>query len=153
MYMGISYDKAHKNQQTLEENRPAPDINGIALRNSTIPSISLKTWQGSPILVVFFASWCVPCLAEHPYLMKLAASKKFKIYGVAWKDSDANINKYLQDNGNPYDAITLDPDSHNAINYGIHGVPESFVIDKNGVITLRITGSFTQDMQQLLMQR
>lgn len=84
------------------------------------------------ILVNFFASWCAPCYVEHPFLMELK-SRGYKIYGVSYKDKARDTNRFIQEQGNPYYEIAADEDGRVAIDFGVYGVPETYVI-KNGVI-------------------
>lgn len=88
--------------------------------------------QTKPILINFFASWCLPCLSEMPLLRQLSAH--IDIWGVAYKDRPANIEAFLKRNGNPYRYIGQDPDGTVGINWGISGVPESFLIVPGGII-------------------
>ncbi|MCA8869180.1 MAG: DsbE family thiol:disulfide interchange protein [Rhodobacteraceae bacterium] len=94
-------------------------------------------------LVNFWASWCAPCRAEHPNLKKLQESG-VAIYGVNEKDKEADALKFLEELGNPYLAIGQDANGRQAINWGVYGVPETFVIDGKGIILLRFPGPITE---------
>lgn len=96
-------------------------------------------------LVNFWASWCAPCIIEHPQLMQLA-SEGFVVEGYVYRDEPSNARAMLARKGNPFAASYLDPDGVAMMAYGTKGVPESFVIDKDGVITLRITGVIDPQM-------
>ena len=89
-------------------------------------------------IVNFFASWCPPCKIEHPQLMELA--NNYKIYGIAKKDNGENVNKWLKTNGNPFTKIGLDKDGISSIEWGVYGLPETFLIDKKGNIIYRHVG-------------
>ena len=89
-------------------------------------------------IVNFFASWCPPCKIEHPNLLKL--SEKVKIYGIAKKDNDKNIQKWFEKSGNPFERIGLDLDGSVSINWGVYGLPESFLIDEKGFIIYKHVG-------------
>ena len=89
-------------------------------------------------IVNFFASWCPPCKVEHPQLMELA--NNYKIYGIAKKDKGENVNKWLKTNGNPFTKIGLDKDGISSIEWGVYGLPETFLIDKKGSIIYRHVG-------------
>ena len=89
-------------------------------------------------IVNFFASWCPPCKVEHPQLMELA--NNYKIYGIAKKDNEENVNKWLKTNGNPFTKIGLDDDGISSIEWGVYGLPETFLIDKKGSIIYRHVG-------------
>jgi len=96
--------------------------------------------EGQPMLVNFFASWCLPCRAEHDNLMTLAKKYNVPILGVAYKDDPAKSQNFLDELGNPYSAVAVDADGRNAINWGVTGVPETFLLDENGIIRYRHWG-------------
>lgn len=111
---------------------------------------------GKVTLLNFFASWCVPCLAEHPELKKLAADRNLIIEGVAWNDTADNMHAWLKKHGNPYHRVWMDPQGDAAITLGLRGVPESFLIDGDGRVRLHIQGALTPDARaqlQSLVQR
>ena len=94
-------------------------------------------------LVNFWASWCAPCRVEHPNLEKLAEDG-VTIYGVNYKDDPAKALGFLKELGDPYAAIGADPAGRMALNWGVYGVPETYVIDATGKIVLRFAGPITQ---------
>ncbi len=98
-------------------------------------------------LVNFWASWCVPCRVEAPSL-KAMADEGIRIYGVNYKDTDAKALKFLDDFGDPYALGGTDTKGRMAINWGVYGVPETFVIDSKGNIVLRFAGPITQRVLQ-----
>lgn len=108
--------------------------------------------DGQPKLLNIFASWCVPCIAEAPHLETLKA-RGVKIYGVAIRDSSADIDRFLERNGNPYAHIALDPISALQLNLGSSGVPETFVIDGNGKIIYQHIGDITANDIPLLLDK
>jgi len=91
-------------------------------------------------LINFWASWCSPCKLEHPYLLKLKNNKNIKIIGVNFKDKQNNAIDFLKSYGNPYDILTKDNSGKQSINFGIYGIPESILIDKNLVIIKKFIG-------------
>ncbi len=99
---------------------------------------------GKPILVNFFASWCVPCLVEHPELTKLQADG-VPIWAIAYKDPVAATAAFLDQHGNPYARVARDADGLTAINWGVYGVPETYVVDKQGIIRRKIVGPVTPE--------
>jgi len=100
-------------------------------------------------LLNFWASWCVGCRLEHPVLMKMA-ERGGRIYGVDYKD-DRGL-EYLTGKGNPYVTVSQDRDSRTAIEWGVYGIPETFVIDANGIVTHRHIGAITQEvMDDIIM--
>lgn len=98
---------------------------------------------GGGRLVNFWASWCVPCRAEHPNLEKLAA-QGVPIYGVNYKDKPGDALGFLEELGNPFTAMGADVNGKMALNWGVYGVPETYLIDGEGRIVLRHAGPITQ---------
>lgn len=94
-------------------------------------------------VVNFWASWCAPCRAEHPTLKKLA-DEGLTIYGVNYKDDPAKAQDFLAGLGNPYRAAVTDPTGRTGLDWGIYGVPETFLIDGDGKVLLRIPGPLTE---------
>lgn len=108
----------------------APVFDDSALRNGEIK------------LVNFWASWCAPCRIEHPNLMELKA-KGVKIYGINYKDKPVNADRFLAELGDPYTAIGTDEGGRMGINWGVYGVPETYLVDGEGKIVMRIAGPIT----------
>ena len=94
-------------------------------------------------LVNFWASWCAPCRAEHPTLMDLS-QKGIPVYGVNYKDDPAKALAFLQELGNPYTLSGTDPDAKMALDWGVYGLPETFILGPDGTVLLRVTGPLTQ---------
>lgn len=111
-------------------------------------STDLRT--GRPLLVNFFASWCVPCIIEAPALMALS-QEGFPIWGIAYKDKRPAARTFLVRNGDPYQRIAMDEPGRVAIDWGVYGVPESYLLDGNGVVRWRQAGPVTPEIldQQL----
>ncbi len=93
-------------------------------------------------LVNYWASWCAPCRVEHPTLMKMAENG-IPIYGINYKDEPQNGIKFLNELGNPFRRVAADPTGRNALEWGLYGVPETYVIDGNGTVVLRFAGPIT----------
>ncbi len=100
---------------------------------------------GRPILINFFASWCVPCLQEAPTLMALHDSKTIPLWGVAYQDAAPAASDFLARNGNPYTRLARDDTGTTAINFGLYGVPETYYIDRHGIIRWRWAGPLTEE--------
>ena len=106
----------------------------------SVPGLSSADLKGRVVLVNVFASWCVPCGVEHPELMKLAAQGTLPIYGLNYKDKTADVTRWLGQLGNPFARIGQDLDGRVAIEWGVYGVPETFIVDAAGHIRLRHAG-------------
>jgi len=130
--------------------QPAPAFDLAALNGGA--NLSLSGLKGQVVLVNFFASWCLPCRIEQPILMRLAKQDHVALYGIDYKDQPAAAKRVLAELGDPYRAIGLDADGITGINFGVYGVPETYVIDKNGQIRKRFVGPLTEEsLQQELL--
>jgi cytochrome c biogenesis protein CcmG/thiol:disulfide interchange protein DsbE len=121
--------------------RPAPDFSLPPLVEAK-PGVGRADLTGGPVLVNFFASWCVPCRAEHPLLTRLAASG-VAIHGIDYKDKPDDAKRWLAELGDPYRRLGVDRDGRVAIDFGVYGVPETYVIDRAGNIRYRQVGPIT----------
>lgn len=116
------------------------------------PGLSSADLKGAPSLVNTFASWCIPCKAEHPLLQRLADSKAIAIYAVNYKDKSEDAVGWLRELGNPYARIGADSDGRVAIDWGVYGVPESFIVDSQGIIRYRHVGPLTlRDLDETIL--
>jgi cytochrome c biogenesis protein CcmG/thiol:disulfide interchange protein DsbE len=100
--------------------------------------------DGEPTIVNVFASWCVPCLQEHPMLMALANDTDVSLYGINYKDDPASARRFLGRYGDPFDRVGADPSGRVAIDFGVYGVPETYVISGDGKIAYRHVGPLTE---------
>jgi len=100
--------------------------------------------KGEPTIVNVFASWCVPCLQEHPMLMALANDTDVRLYGINYKDDPASARRFLGRYGDPFDRVGADASGRVAINFGVYGVPETYVISGDGKIAYRHVGPLTE---------
>ena len=101
--------------------------------------------KGQVVLINFFASWCVPCRSEQPVLLRLKANNAVALFGIDYKDKTQDAQRYLAQLGDPYQRIGVDADGRLAIDFGVYGVPETYVIDKSGRIRLRHVGPIMPD--------
>jgi cytochrome c biogenesis protein CcmG, thiol:disulfide interchange protein DsbE len=142
---------------------PSPLV-GQAAPDFTLPPLDDKAQgftraelgAGKPIIVNFFASWCVPCRIEHPTLQALAAEKDVTIYGVNYKESlygksAKDARDFLTELGNPYSKINRDDEGRVSIDWGVTGVPETFVVDANGVIRVHYSGPLSPEVVQKMI--
>ncbi|MEM6382222.1 MAG: DsbE family thiol:disulfide interchange protein [Pseudomonadota bacterium] len=116
------------------------------------PGFSPDDFLGQVTLLNVFASWCAPCRDEHPMLMALARGGRFQIVGINQKDQPADARRFLSTLGNPFDRIGVDPSGRASIEFGVYGVPETFIIGTDGVILHKHIGPFTaRDIDVTLM--
>jgi cytochrome c biogenesis protein CcmG/thiol:disulfide interchange protein DsbE len=105
-------------------------------------------WRGQVVVLNVFASWCLSCQIEHPQLMDISAHSKVLWVGLDYMDTPDSMQAFLAANGSPYQQIINDPDGKLAIDLGVYGVPETFVLDKQGTIRYRHAGPLTQALWQ-----
>ncbi len=133
--------------------KPIPEFKLVDLQNPEIIITDKDILQNAPAMVNVWASWCVPCRAEHKMIKQLATEHQVKIFGLNYKDKLENGQNFLKTYGNPYFKVMNDADGIESLQWGLRGVPETFVIDKNGKITYRHTGEIKQsDIQTLLTE-
>ena len=130
---------------------PAPQTNLPALEGSNLPGLDSKSFAGKVTLVNVFASWCAPCREEQPVLLALSQDKRFVMAALNYKDQPENARRFLGDLGNPFQAIGVDEAGRTAIDWGVYGVPETFVIGKDGRIAYKHVGPLTAESAQTLL--
>ena len=123
----------------------APETDLPAIEGINLPPFHSAELKGKVTLVNVWASWCVPCRAEHPLLMELAKDGRFEIAGLNYKDKPENARKFITDLGNPFTVLGADQNGRAAINWGVYGVPESYLVGRDGTILWKQTGPFTPD--------
>lgn len=132
-------------------NKPAPDFQLQQLKDPT-KTISARDLRGKVWLLNFWGTWCIACRDEHPRLIEYAKAKALPIYGVDYKyandsnDERAAAIQFLAEEGNPYTETIYDPEGRTSIDYGVYGAPESFLIDKNGVVRFKQIGPITDEV-------
>jgi cytochrome c biogenesis protein CcmG, thiol:disulfide interchange protein DsbE len=124
--------------------KPAPAFN-LPVLDAPERKLSLQELKGKVWVLNVWASWCVPCQVEHPLVTDLAKTGGVPVYGLNYKDKAADASAWLAKLGNPYIATLSDTDGLVGIDYGVYGVPETFVIDQQGVIRLKHIGPLTAD--------
>lgn len=122
----------------------APALALAPLEGSKTPALTTAAISGKLTLVNVFASWCIPCRDEHPILKELAKDQRLTIVGINYKDREENALRFLGELGNPYSAIGIDPDGKAAIDWGVYGIPESYLVAADGTILYKKVGPFDQ---------
>lgn len=120
--------------------KAAPSITLPAVAGLAVDGLDNDLLKGEVSVVNVFASWCVPCRAEHPFLEALKAETAVRMIGINQKDQPENAVKFLAELGNPYDAVGSDSEGRVSIDWGVYGVPETFVVNPAGVITYKHIG-------------
>jgi len=122
--------------------KPAPAFNLKLLDDGT--SYSNADLKGRPVLVNFFASWCEGCQVEHPVLLKLAREFNVEIIGMDYKDKPEDVTNWLARHGSPYRKVVMDEEGTAGLDWGVYGVPETFVLDAAGTIVYKQIGPMTE---------
>lgn len=128
-------------------------LDGLETDGKQVPGFADTDLKGDGVtLVNVWASWCVPCREEHPLLAELAKDDRFRLYGINYKDAEENARRFLGHYGNPFDAVGVDRNGRVGIDWGVYGVPETFVVDTNGRIAFKHIGPLTQaSIAEILM--
>ena len=122
--------------------KPAPPF-ALPLLDKPEAQATAADMKGRVWVLNVWASWCVPCLAEHPLVTELARAGQVPVIGLNYKDKQDDATRWLARNGNPFTNVVADSDGRVGIDYGVYGVPETFVIDKAGVIRFKQIGPIT----------
>lgn len=122
-----------------------PPLPGIERDGKPIPGLNNATFKGSVTLVNVWASWCVPCRDEVPFLDQLSRDKRIQLVGINYKDSPDDARRFLNRFGNPFVANGRDASGRTSIDWGVYGVPETFLVGRDGHIAYKLVGPVTAD--------
>jgi len=122
---------------------PSATASGAAVADGSM--LAANTLKGKPYLLNVWASWCAPCLQEHPILVDLARRNVITIVGVNYKDKPEDARAWLARHGNPFGATVADRDGRTAIDFGVYGVPETFLVDAQGIVRFKHIGALTDE--------
>jgi len=130
--------------------RPAPPTDlppllGLERNGKAVPGLNSATFQGAVTLVNVWASWCVPCHDEVPFLEKLSKDNRVQLVGINYKDAPDNARRFLNRYGNPFIATGRDDAGRTSIDWGVYGVPETFLVGRDGRIAYKLVGPITAD--------
>ncbi len=126
-------------------NKPAPDFQLVQLHDSS-KTFSAAEMRGKVWLLNVWASWCISCRHEHPVLLALSRSGEVPIYGLNYKDKREDALRWLQEFRDPYVLSAVDSDGRVGIDYGVYGVPETYLIDRDGIIRFKQIGPVTDEI-------
>ena len=125
-----------------------PAVEGLTRDGMPVPGLANANFTGQVTLVNVWASWCVPCHDEAPLLMKLAEDRRIRLVGINYKDQPDNARRFIGRHGNPFIAVGADANGRASIDWGVYGVPETFVIGRDGRIAYKLVGPITTDNLQ-----
>jgi cytochrome c biogenesis protein CcmG/thiol:disulfide interchange protein DsbE len=122
-----------------------PVVGLVRADGQPVPGLTNADFTGNVTVLNVWASWCIPCRDEAPILMKLAADKRIRLVGMNYKDSADNARRFLGRFGNPYAASGADANGRAGIEWGVYGVPENFIIGRDGRIAYKLVGPLTEE--------
>jgi cytochrome c biogenesis protein CcmG/thiol:disulfide interchange protein DsbE len=124
---------------------PLPALEGLVNNDKPVPGLDPAAFKGKVSVVNVWASWCVPCHDEAPLLTALGQDKRIQIVGINYKDDANNARRFLGRYGNPFSIVGVDSNGRAAIEWGVYGVPETYVIGRSGKILFKLVGPITPD--------
>ena len=130
--------------------RPAPatvlpPVEGLVNNGAAVPGLDTEAFKGKVSVVNVFASWCVPCHDEAPLLTAMARDTRFQVVGINYKDAPDNARRFLGRYGNPFSIVGADGNGRAGIEWGVYGVPESFIVGRDGKIAYKLVGPVTPE--------
>lgn len=131
--------------------KPAPKVEldalaGLVVAGKPVPAFSTSALgNGNPAVLNFWASWCVPCVQEHPYLIEIAARTGVAVHGINYKDQTAAARRFLGLHGNPFTTVGVDGSGRAAIEWGVYGMPETFIVDGQGRVAYKHVGPISRE--------
>ena len=131
--------------------KPAPVFAMAEVPELGVPGFDTAALKGEVTVVNVFASWCIPCRDEHPLLVALKEVTGVRLYGINQSDAPENARAFLAELGNPYDAVGMDRDRRVSIDWGVYGVPETFVVDAEGIITFKHVGPLSPEAVEAVL--
>jgi cytochrome c biogenesis protein CcmG/thiol:disulfide interchange protein DsbE len=131
---------------------PLPQLEGLARDGAQVPGLDPQIFKGKVSVVNVWASWCVPCHDEAPLLTELAKDKRLQIVGINYKDAPDNARRFLGRYGNPFGIVGVDANGRASIEWGVYGVPETFVVGRDGAIAYKMVGPVTPENFQSVLK-
>ena len=122
-----------------------PPLQGLLSNGARVPGLDPANFMGKVSVVNVWASWCVPCHEEAPFLTELAKDNRLQLIGINYKDVPDDARRFLSRYGNPFASVGVDGNGRAAIEWGVYGVPETFIVGRNGKIAYKLVGPITPD--------
>lgn len=125
--------------------KPAPEF-ALPVLHDRSYTVKLSDLRGQPFLMNVWGSWCVECRVEHPVLTRFAETKRLRVVGYNWKDEPLDALRWLEQFGNPYMVVLSDVEGRTALDWGVYGAPESFLVDGRGIVRWKHVGALTDEL-------
>ncbi len=137
--------------------RPAPQttlppLEGLTAAGAPVPGLDPAAFRGRVSVVNVWASWCVPCHEEAPLLTELGRDRRLQVVGINYKDAPDNARRFLGRYGNPFGIVGVDGNGRASIEWGVYGVPETFIVGRDGTIAYKMVGPVTPDNFKRVLQ-
>ena len=131
---------------------PLPPVAELVRDGAPVPGIATADFKGAVSLVNVWASWCVPCHDEAPLLLAHSLDKRIRVVGINYKDQPENARRFIGRYGNPFTAVGADANGRVSIDWGVYGVPETFVVDRDGRIAYKLVGPITAENLEAVLK-
>jgi cytochrome c biogenesis protein CcmG/thiol:disulfide interchange protein DsbE len=122
-----------------------PPLDGLTTAGKPVPGLDPELFKNKVTVLNVWASWCVPCHDEAPLLLQLAQDTRIQVAGINYKDTPDNARRFLGRYGDPFAAVGTDSNGRAAIEWGVYGVPETFIVGRNGAVAYKLIGPITPD--------
>lgn len=142
-YIGLSKDPKLLPSALIGEPAPQFELPALLVDDDEVSSASI---EGKVVLINFFASWCGPCRIEHPLLMSIADAGEVPLYGINYKDAEVDAKRWLANFGDPFSEIGVDLDGRTGIDWGVYGLPETFLLNRQGQIVYKHVGPLSPEV-------
>lgn len=142
-YIGLSKDPKLLPSALIGEPAPQFELPALLVDDDDVSSASI---EGKVVLINFFASWCGPCRIEHPLLMSIADAGEVPLYGINYKDAEVDAKRWLANFGDPFLEIGADLDGRTGIDWGVYGLPETFLLNRQGQIVYKHVGPLSPEV-------
>jgi len=147
LYVGVMHSPNKSTMRSALLGKAAPAFSLPELGNDS-HKISSTEFAGRPWVMNVWGTWCGECRAEHEALLAIAREARVPLVGLNWRDDDAAAGQWLNELGNPYSVVAVDREGRTAINFGVYGAPETFLIDAHGIVQYRHVGAMTAEVWQ-----
>lgn len=145
LYVGVVHSPDKSTMVSTRIGKPAPAFE-LPILGDPVKKFSSKELAGRPWVLNVWGTWCVACRDEHPVLLEVSKQNRLPIVGLDWRDEDESAAQWLNQLGNPYSIVVVDREGRTAIDFGVYGAPETFLIDAAGLVQYRHVGPMTAEV-------